>query len=249
LEIRASLIKGQDGPVEVEGIGRDVTEQRRLEREVLEISTREQRRMAHDLHDGICQQLAGLAFLADLLAERLEAGPSEGAEEARRISDAVTQVNNQTRQVARGLFPAALEENGLVAALEELAAHAGAFFNTRCLFTCPSILTINDEILAHHLFFIAQEAMLNAARHARPSRILVKLEPEGARFALTIEDDGQGLPATPAAADRMGLRIMRYRARQIGAELEIQSRPEGGTRVRCVFQPGGNHLSPDGKDD
>ncbi len=237
LEIRTRLLPSGEGGQEVEGIARDVTERRRLEREVLEVSTREQRRIAHDLHDGICQQLAGLSYLTDILAERLEEHRAGEAAEARRISDTVNRVNAQARHLARGLFPAALEENGLVCALEELAANAAAFFHTPCEFHGTTPVTIKDDLVAHHLFYIAQEAMLNAARHGRPGRILVRLDRAGDRYSLTIEDDGPGLPPGPARPSSMGLRIMHYRARQIGANLEIQPRPGGGTLVRCTFQP------------
>ena len=239
LEIHPRLIQGPGGLDEVEGIARDVTEQRRLEREVLDVSTREQRRIAHDLHDGVCQQLAGLAYLADILAERLEEqAEPEDALAARRISEAFNRVNQQTRNVARGLFPVALEENGLVSALTELVANASEFFNIRCEFRAPVAVTLKEGIVAHHLFYIAQEAMLNAARHGQPAHILVTLAPDDGRFILEITDDGCGLPEGAARPESMGLRIMYYRARQIGAGLEVKSRPEGGTTVCCSFQAG-----------
>jgi len=183
--------------------------------------------------------LAGLAYLADILAERLEEqAEPEDASAARRISETLNRVNQQTRNVARGLFPVALEENGLVSALTELVANASEFFNIRCEFRAPVAVTLKEGIVAHHLFYIAQEAMLNAARHGQPAHILVTLAPDDGRFLLEITDDGCGLPEGAARSESMGLRIMHYRARQIGAGLEVKSRPEGGTIVRCTFQTG-----------
>src|SRR5439155_3441020 len=116
LEISSRLI-AQDGRiVEVEGIARDITERRRLEREILEISNREQRRIGHDLHDGICQQLAAVNYLVDILGDRLRDRAAPESAEAERIATLLNEANAQARTVARGLFPVRLEERGLVLA-------------------------------------------------------------------------------------------------------------------------------------
>jgi signal transduction histidine kinase len=142
--------------------------------------------------------------------------------------------NKQTRGVARGLFPVRLEENGLISALEELAENTGSFFNTRCGFTCESPVTIHDHTVAHHLYYIAQEAILNAVKHAKARSIEVQLAAaNGEGCVLTVRDDGVGLNAAPAQARGMGLRIMNYRARMIGAELQLGLGRQGGTEVVC----------------
>lgn len=236
LETSTRLIDHEGGQVEVEGIARDVTERRRLEKEILEISTREQRRIGHDLHDGVCQQLAGIAVLADLLADKLEQQGRPEAGEAHKITDLVGQTNKQTRGVARGLFPVRLEENGLVSALEELAQGAGAFFKTTCEFHCDQPVVIKDPTVALHLYYIAQEAILNAVKHGKPRRIEVNLTASnGDGGTLSVRNDGTPLAAAPAQDRGMGIRIMKYRARMIGATLSIQSPPGGGTEVVCQF--------------
>src|SRR5207249_9280168 len=117
LEISSRLIEQDGHTAEVEGIARDITERRRLEREILEISNREQRRIGHDLHDGVCQQLVGISYLTETLADRMqEKGAAEFAE-VERINYLLNNTLLQTRGVARGLFPVRLEENGLVSAL------------------------------------------------------------------------------------------------------------------------------------
>ncbi|HZQ47787.1 MAG TPA: PAS domain S-box protein, partial [Verrucomicrobiae bacterium] len=236
LEISTRLIEREGRHVEVEGIARDVTEHRRLEKEILEISTREQRRLGHDLHDGVCQQLAGIGFLSDNLAGKLREQDRPEAAEAQAISKLVNNANKQTRGVARGLFPVRLEENGLLSALQELAQDAGAFFNTRCEFYCDKSAVISDHTVALHLYYIAHEAILNAVKHGKAQRVEVRLAAiNGDDCLLTVRNDGTTLTSLSAQGRGMGIRIMKYRARMIGATVIIQSSPSGGTEVLCQF--------------
>jgi signal transduction histidine kinase len=236
LEISTRRIEHVGQGVEVEGIGREVTERRRLENEILEVSTREQRRIGHDLHDGVCQQLSGIAMISDILADKLEEQHNADAADAHKITELVNKANKQARGLARGLFPLQLEENGLVAALEELAENASAFFNTRCEFLCEAPVLV-EHMMAHHLFYIAQEAILNAVKHGKATFIQVQLSPSPQGSQLTIRDNGCGVTFPLPNGSGMGIRIMKYRARMIGAEVDIAARPEGGTEVACRFGP------------
>jgi PAS domain S-box-containing protein len=237
LEISTRLIEHEGRQVEIEGIARDVTERHRLETEILEVSTREQRRIGHDLHDGVCQQLAGIAFLSDILADKLEEQGRPEAAEARKITELVNIANKQTKGVARGLFPVRLEENGLVSALEELVEGASAVFKTRGELLCETPVAVKDHAVAHHLYFIAQEAILNAVRHGKASHIKVILAggPDQT-CVMKVQDNGSGMGVAPPPQNRgMGILIMKYRARIIGAELEVGNRSTGGTEVVCRF--------------
>lgn len=236
LEISTRLIAREGTEVEVEGIARDVTERRRLENEILEISTREQRRIGHDLHDGVCQQLAGIAFLSEILSDRLGDANRAEAADAQKITELVNQANKQTRSVARGLFPVRLEENGLASSLEELAVNAGTFFNTKCEFRTEGEVAIADHTAAHHLYYIAHESIVNAVKHGKASLVQVLLVAEApGQCRLAIRDNGVGLSATTATPRGMGIRIMEYRARLIRATVKIANRPEGGVEVSCRF--------------
>ena len=237
LEIGTRLIEQNGQQVEVEGIARDITERRRLERELLEISNREQRRIGHDLHDGVCQQLVGISYLSETLADRLqEKGASESAE-AERISYLLKNTLTQTRGVARGLFPVRLEDNGLASALEELAANAATLFRIPCSFSAEDPPETVDNAIALHVYYIAQEAVANAAKHSQANNVRLTLEPFKDRYALAIQDDGIGFSPAGVRPAGMGLRIMDYRARVIGATLEVNSQPGHGTTIRCLFVP------------
>jgi signal transduction histidine kinase len=225
--------------VEVEGIARDITARKRLEREILEISSREQRRIGHDLHDGVCQQLAGLALLTNTLADRLESGHPVDPAEVEKISGLINEANRQTRAVARGLFPVRLEDNGLVSALEELANNSAALFKIDCAFHCHQPEPVVENSVALHLYYIAQEALVNAAKHGQARSVAVELYPTGERWALAIRDDGRGFSTRFVPRTGMGIRIMHYRARVIGATLDLKSEGGSGTQVTCLFSPGG----------
>jgi PAS domain S-box-containing protein len=241
LELNTRMIEQNGRQIEVEGIGRDVTERKRLEREILEISNQEQRRIGHDLHDGVCQQLAAIAYRSHVLARRLqEKGLSESAD-AETLGDLINDSLVQTRGVARGLFPVRLEENGLVSAVEELAASTRSLYAIECAFsTSEPAFDVENEI-GLHVYYIAQEALLNAAKHSHGRKVVLALSCQGERLALTVSDDGAGFKSGDPAHTGMGIGIMRYRARVIGATLDLQSEPGRGTRVRCLFPAGKPH--------
>ena len=147
------------------------------------------------------------------------------------VNEAIT----KTRGVARGLFPVQLEENGLIWALEDLAANASNLFRIKCNLACEEPFPAVENDVALHLFYIVQEAMLNAAKHGKAAQVNISLARQGERLVLTIQDDGSGFESPGSNYTGMGIRIMRYRARVIGATLDLTSRPGQGTQVICVF--------------
>jgi PAS domain S-box-containing protein len=240
LEINTRSIAQNGTQIEVEGIGRDVTERKRLEREILEISNREQQRIGHDLHDGVCQQLAAIVLRSHVLARHLqEKGVAESAE-AEALGALVNESLVQTRGVARGLFPVRLEENGLVSALEELVTTAKGLYQINCTFANGGFPPQVDSGAALHVYYIAQEAVLNAAKHSGATRVAVALSRIKDRVALSVEDNGTGFQLNNPTRLGMGIGIMRYRARVIGATLDLKTQPGQGTQVLCVFQPTGS---------
>ena len=212
---------------------RDITRRVELEHEILTISEQEQRRLGHDLHDDLCQQLAGIMFLCQSLAKEL--GPRSPAKRAKaaEISRMLQQVMLQTREMARGLSPVDLEAEGLMGALSQLASHTTKVFGRDCVFCCESPVLVLDQAVASHLYRIAQEAVGNAVKHSKCSRIEVALKADGRAILLSITDDGVGLRRQPSRHSGMGMRIMRYRASVIGGSLAVSRNAEGGTTVRC----------------
>ncbi len=219
----------------VSTIARDITKRKQLELEILEINETLQRRVGQDLHDGLNQELRGIAYLSHALEQTLrEKGMSE-AQTATRITDLLQRAVSQARDLCHGLAPLRLEADGLMAALNELAAGTKSIYGIPCSFVCPKPVLVSSRSTAIHLYRIAQEAVHNAVQHADPKRIVVELTRPDACLKLTVMDDGKGLPANAVKGNGMGLKIMDYRAGTIGGVLKLERAVAGGTLVSCVL--------------
>ncbi len=206
-----------------------------LEHELIRISEREQQRIGRDLHDGICQYFAALGCAAGSLKRNLHKQGLPQATRAGEIEDLIMKGVAQTRDLARGLFPVENDATGLQSALEELAASSTRLLNVKCTFECDRPAPIFDNTSASHLYRIAQESVSNAARHGKARTVAIRLTATPSEVALSITDDGVGLPAELPRSKGLGLGIMNYRARIIDAQLKIAAGPAGGTVVRCFF--------------
>lgn len=213
------------------GFIRDITERKRLEKEILEISEREQRRIGQDLHDGLCQHLAGIEMLAQVLAQKLSSKSKEASARAHDIAKAVREGISQTRLLARGLSPVTLEAEGLMSALAELAINTEKIFRVPSRFLCPVEVKFADHAAATHLFRIAQEAVSNAIKHGKAKNISLELTETDTHLHLRVSDDGIGFPENFTASGGMGLRIMQTRIGMVGGALTIERPPNGGTSV------------------
>ena len=210
-------------------------ERRALEEELLNISGREQMRMGQDLHDGLCQQLAGIEFRNSVLVQQLANNPSVQAEAA-AIGELTRDVMREARTLARGLSPVHLEANGLMAALETLTANTARLFDISCNFVCHRPVLMTNNGVATHLYRIAQEAIGNAIKHGRAKSVTVSMSEEEGQVSLTVSDSGCGFLRGKETMEGMGLRIMEYRAELIGAVLGINSRVGIGTTVVCKLK-------------
>ncbi|HEY7091321.1 MAG TPA: PAS domain S-box protein, partial [Tepidisphaeraceae bacterium] len=182
------------------GIIRDISERKRLEQEILEISDREKRRIGQDLHDSLGQLLTGIGFRSKSLANKIAARKIPEAENARQIADLVTQAISQARGLARGLQPVEPKPAGLMSALQELATSLQDLFKISCIFKCPSPVEVSDPAAATDLYRIAQEACHNAIKHGRAGQVIVELSRKDSTVTLSVRDDGVGFsePATLA---------------------------------------------------
>jgi signal transduction histidine kinase len=222
-------------PNEALGMVRDITLRKRLEREILEISGREQRRIGQDLHDSLCQHLAGIGFMAKVLEKKITAGLPVDASHSAEMVALIDQAITLTRGFARGLNPVRLESDGLMVALAELAANTERLFGVRCRFEHDEPILIDDNSFATHLYRIVQEALNNAIKHGKAGTIDITFQSDGKINTLTVKDDGVGMGGTPSQGKGMGLNIMNYRASMIAATLEVRSHEDGGTAVICSF--------------
>jgi len=218
------------------GFVRDISDRKRLEKEVLQISDLEQRRIGQDLHDGLCQQLAGIELMSEVLEQNLSRKSKTEAAQAAKIAEGVRAAIGDTRMLARGLSPVDVESNGLMSALQELASNTEKLFHVACRFECPQPVLVRDHASATHLYRIAQEAINNAIKHGKARQIAVRLTAQSNQASLTVADDGRGFVVKPEQTSGMGLRIMKYRAGMIGATLEIRRANGRGMLVACIFK-------------
>jgi signal transduction histidine kinase len=209
----------------------DVAQRERMEKEALDVSEREQRRIGQDLHDGVCQQLTGISLLSRSLQSRLD---GQAAADAGQVTRLINDCIEQTRRVTRGLHPVPDEPAGLQLALNELARSVSATTGVACHFECPAPVPVPDQNAATNLYRIAQEAVQNALRHAEAKRIAVTLQADEDSVTLSVTDDGRGLPAHRSGRG-LGLEIMSYRAHTLGAEIQIGPNAGGGTVMTCTM--------------
>ncbi|MHC1762717.1 MAG: PAS domain-containing protein [Verrucomicrobiia bacterium] len=230
------ILNEQGSPIMAGGAAVDITEQKRLEKQVQEVSEQEKRRIGQDLHDGLGQYLTGIAFMSRLLQRKLAEKELPEALDAEKIATLVNKTVFQARDLARGLCPVELENNGLHAALLDLSATTEKVFNISCSVECAPAVRILDNNAALNLYRIAQEAINNAIKHGKAQRIVVSLAQSNRAISLSIKDDGVGFPKSDSKSNGIGLRVMNYRAAMIGGTLSIEKQRTGGTVVTCQVQ-------------
>lgn len=211
----------------------EIAERERLEKIILDVRERERHSIGHDLHDGLGQHLTGTALTGQLLAEKLRERAADEETDARRLVALVKAAIEQTRDIARGLLLEEIDAENLPDALREFCATAGGQFGIACVFRGRGPIALPKNGLATHIYRIAQEAVRNAGKHSRASRIEVELLARDRALILTVRDDGTGLPAPSVRGHGLGLRIMAHRAALVGAVFAVESPADGGTLVRC----------------
>lgn len=215
----------------------EMAERMKMQKEILEVRDREQKRIGQDLHDGLAQQLAAISFVGKVLQRKLE---TQGNPEAFRAGEIMELVRNsiyETKRIARGFYPIELEKHGLFSALQELAINTQKQFRVVCECQFDDSTQIDDKDFAIHLYRISQEAVHNAIKHGQAKRILISSGRSNGHIHFSVYDDGRGIEneAVAAAAEGMGIRNMNYRAKMIGASLSIERQEGGGTVVNCVI--------------
>ncbi|MGE0086268.1 MAG: cache domain-containing protein [Desulfococcaceae bacterium] len=214
----------------------DITDIRRLEERILDIGEKERQKIGQDLHDDLCPHLIGIEVLTKVLQHKLERASSPEAAAADSIRNLIKDAIRKTRAMARGLCPVHLVEQGFEFSLEELAKNTQYVFGILCEFRYNRPVVFRNQTDAIHLFYITQEAVYNAIKHGRASRISIDLLVTADQsVSLKIIDDGTGISDVNASRG-MGLRIMNFRAKKIGASFDIQINSRGGTTVGISFK-------------
>jgi len=232
VELRSVATRQPDGSIDriiITGI--DVTERKRLQREILNLVESEQARLGHDLHDGVGQTMTGIISLLNALEHDLSGEPQK---DAHRIRELLQESVAEIRRMSHGLSPTSVKYRGLRGGLELLAETARLNYRTPCTCEVDRSIEINDTEVETHLYRICQEAINNALRHGKPSHLFISLTKKNGDVILQIQDDGKGLEkAEKIAKPGIGLRVMEYRANLIGATLQAGPAPRKGFQVTC----------------
>jgi PAS domain S-box-containing protein len=214
----------------------EIARRKGLEGEILAVSDREQQRLGQELHDGLCQHLTAVAFMARSVALRLKNHRVIEVSDIEKIADLVNNAATDTRDLSRALHRVDVDAAGLVDALQDLVDRE--IWKIPCRLEVRPSFHIEDDTVAAHLYRIAREAVINANKHAQAREIVVKLERSQQRMVLRVTDDGVGFPAEPKLKQGLGYHIMNYRAQMIGGRLKIERPNEGGTCVSCYLPDG-----------
>lgn len=214
-----------------EQLRKEISRRKGLEGEILEISEREKRQIGQELHDSVCQHLTAIAFMARSMANRMKSHKAVEAADVERIAELINEGVTEARTIARGLHPVEMNPSGFAAALQSLLQQRSQL---------PYRLDIDDEVsipdpsVALHLYRIASEAVINANKHARARELTVRMRGSQTKIELSVSDDGIGIDRNQTHGMGMGFHVMEYRARSIGARLEITGTKPHGTCVRVI---------------
>jgi len=222
-----------------EMLRQEVEDRERLEKELLNVIEQERQRIGQELHDSIGQQLTGIAFMTKKLERRLSnQSLFEEIPYAARIGTCVGEAAEQIRALAKGLHPVDLDRDGLVSALQELAANTEKIFGINCFLKFERDVSIDKVSVVTNLYRIAQEAITNAIKHGKATEISIELVLKNGYLKLIVENDGFDITNVKTHSKGMGLRVMRYRAEAINGSLEICKRTKGGAIVTCALPNG-----------
>jgi PAS domain S-box-containing protein len=211
----------------------EIIRRKGLEGEILEVSDREQQRLGQELHDGLCQHLTAVAFMARSVGLRLKNHRVIEPGDIEKIAQLVNDAAADTRNLSRALHRVDVDAARFVEALRDLVDRE--IWKTPCVLKVAPSFHIDDDIAASHLYRIAREAVINANKHAHAGQIVVTLNCSQNEIIMTVSDDGIGFKSEPNNAGGLGFHIMNYRARAMGGRLEIESPKNRGTRVSCFL--------------
>lgn len=246
IEVSIVPVTGADRETELEFYARDISDKIHLEREVIRISDLERRRIGQDLHDGIGQSLTGISLLFGNLARKIQTGRPVEQAEFSTIARSVQETMELARKTARGLFPVTLGRGGLLTAISDMARVAESNSGIPCTVTLRGPQLDIEICKSNQLFYIVSEAVNNAIKHSRAKTIAIDIIHKPGKLAITIENDGQPRH-TKTESDGMGLKIMDYRAKLIGAELNMKPKHNGFVvklEINVPDEPGRTETTP-----
>ncbi|HPJ39121.1 MAG TPA: histidine kinase, partial [Spirochaetota bacterium] len=236
LETISNVIRLEKDTRGVLVIARDITERNRLEREIINISERIRMQVGRDLHDDISPHIIAIGAFAEVLKRKLEKKELQEAEDMEKIRDFLSEASVKIRRLVKGLCPVDLDAKGVISALDNLAERISTIYSIECSFEYDRSIMIYDNTLATSVYYIAQEAVYNAAKHSGASRISISFFPDAdGNYILSVMDDGSGFSPVELRSKGQGLKIMRYRADIINGSFDIKKNDPAGTVITVAI--------------
>lgn len=239
---------GADGRRRMVGMIMPIPEQKHLEWECLRVSERECNRIGQELHDDLCQVLAGVAFMMHVLGDHAAKFSTDLAAEIRDLTDHVQGATDRVRAMAHGLFPAQVNFTNLREALVQISKQTHTRFGVELRLDFPRKLPPHSPAQIVQVYRIVQEAVLNAVRHGAAKSVRLICSVSGASLQLAIEDDGKGFPAPSVRPEGIGMHVMQYRARILGGSVAYKNLPTRGAAVQLIYpfaHPVSEQIQPD----
>jgi len=213
----------------------DIQREKEFQLESLRVSEREQHRIGQDLHDDLCQVLAGLSCLMRVVEGRISVKAPEEVATLKELNQQLVDAMLRTRALTHGLFPGKVQVSDIRGALLELVSQVRTRFSVEVQMKFEGRFPKHSGEQIIQIYRIVQEAISNALKHGRAKKIDVLLEAQSERMELTVTDNGSGLSVTENASPGVGLSIMNYRAAALGGEVVVQNAASSGVVVRLKY--------------
>ncbi len=212
----------------------DISERKRLELALREATDQEHQRLGQEIHDGLGQELTGLAYLASSLATEAERAGSPLADDLAKLAEVARHTIETCRGIARGVSPLTESRGSLTQSLRQIADLAATGGRARVTYkadeNAPLTLPHESRVQLHR---IVQEAVNNALKHSAADNIEITIQVYPALVRIAVVDDGRGLQRSTGIQAGLGIDGMRQRAATIGARLWIETAVGGGARILC----------------
>lgn len=208
---------------------------KQLEAECLRICERERNAIGQELHDDICQLMAGLSCMLDVLGKQISKVRPDLHAQLDELSSQIYQGMERTRVLAHGLVPSKLVNMGLPRALAELARQTEVSRQIKVTVACPAHTPTHSDEQTLHLYRIAQESISNAIKHGKATVVTLTLKRSKGLWKLSIRDNGQGMAAQSDRPQGIGMHVMQFRASILGADLALRSSRGKGVLVEVTY--------------
>ncbi len=225
----------RDGRYRLRGLLMAITERKHLEWECLRVSERECNRIGQELHDDLCQVLAGVTFMTRVIGQNASKPGANLAAEIHELNQELLGATDRVRSMARGLFPVQLSYSTLRRALTEFAQQTKLRFPVKFTLHLPRRLAPHSPEQIIHIYRIAQESVSNSVRHGKATAIRLVVTTDHQMVRMAVEDNGTGFPVNGARPEGIGMHVMQYRARVLGGELQCGNLSPTGAVVEVTY--------------